>query len=426
MSSSFTVVPSEFLHTFVTQCIASLQTFTVNENSDNNMNQAETLSQLRKCLLKQQHDCLANFVSTWNNNNSNNNTNNSNNTQQTSNSTLQIVTMQQVQEALRNSPQHCQHLDHAARLAFARLVLTTVVLPLNENGNTNNNRNHQNSSNHKQRLQRADLLEFCGLCMAAVQLPIVQHYLAHGNPGHTMLFAQDDNHATTRTFVFPQERLERMQQHFWKVLSYDVQVVKSELHRLFFQSHDHANEFTNDSVVQTTFVQLVNAMNAAIVTATHQAQEQAMRTTTTTTTEGNNCSSTYEDDTTRVVSVQYSESLVVVDAATGKEETIASSSSQNPPTHTLPIAAEQMQQEIWAELLSLRDEQRHAKLQKAAVLAHQVQETALALSDWEERKQYLQSMDVETQKQLIMHKLWNDWIQQHPGGVVPAIRYQSS
>ena len=135
-----------------------------------------------------------------------------------------------------------------------------------------------------------------------------------------------------------------------------------------------------------------------------------------------------DDTTTRVVAVQYSELLVVVDPVTGQEEIVASSSSssQTPPTRTLPIAAEQLQQEIWAELLSLRDEQRQETLEQAAALARHVQETALQLSDGSERIQYLKSMDVHTQKQLVMHKLWHDWIQQQHGGVQPVIRFQAT
>ena len=60
--------------------------------------------------------------------------------------------------------------------------------------------------------------------------------------------------------------------------------------------------------------------------------------------------------------------MIVVDPVTGKEEVVASTLSQTPPTRTLPIAPEQLQQEVWAELLSLRDEQLQEILQKAAVL----------------------------------------------------------
>ena len=181
-----------------------------------------------------------------------------------------------MQEGLQDSPSHSQQLDHAARLAFARLVLTTRLSP-QEQEKKDNKIQHQ-------RLQRKDLLEFCGLCLAAVQLPMIQQYLAHGSIGsedHGMLLALGKEEAPqSTTFVFPHERLERIQQHFWKALDYDVQVVKSELQRLFSSTHDETNrnEFIDDPVVQRTFSQLVMAMEAAIVTATHQAQEHAMRT----------------------------------------------------------------------------------------------------------------------------------------------------
>jgi hypothetical protein len=376
-----------------------------NNNDDDDDETCTLLSQLRQYLLQHQLHCLTKVVSQWNK------TQNAAK-DKSDRATLPTTTASQVQEALRNSKPHSQLLDHAARLAFARLVLTTTTarstIPL--------------ISHPKHRIQRADFLEFCGLCRAAVQLFIVQQYLAHGHK-ESLPFARHIEATTANEFVFPQERLEHMQQHFWNLLGYNVATVKAELQRLFFHNNHQQqknNEFTDDHVVQSNFSQLVTAMKAAILTATHQAQQQAFQSTSLSTHHETN----HDDTTTRIVSVQYSESLVLVDPDTGKEETIVSSSSLIPPTHTLPIAAEQLQQEIWAELLSMRDEQRLETLQRAAALARHVQETAMTVSDGSERKQYLQSMDVATQKQLVMHKLWNDWIQRNEG-VEPAIRYQS-
>lgn len=425
VSSNINSVPNVLLQTFVSECIQLLQLLqSFNNNSSSNYT---TLSQLRQLLLQQQQDCLSHVVSHWNNNS---NKRHNNHTQQPK------VTRQQVQEALRNAPLHSQQLDHAARLAFARLVLTTrFCMPREEH------EEEETDGACKQRLQRADLLEFCGLCLAAVQLPMVQQYLAYGkcSDEHNMLLSvlgEEESRTVTAkstVFIFPHERLERIQVHFWRALDYNTQVAKSELQRLFFQVNNTSamNEFTNDPTVQTTFGQLVTAMEAAIVAATHQAQEYALRSPRARV-EGHTPSPTTTDDsTTRVVAVQYSESLVVTDPVTGDEQVIASSSPssssvQSPPTHTLPIAAEQLQQEIWAELLSLRDEQRQETLKEAAVLARHVQETALQLSNASDRKQYLQSIDVQTQKQLVMHKLWHDWIQQQHKGVEPAIRFQAN
>jgi hypothetical protein len=406
LSSFDSAVPLELVETFVTRCIDSLQTFYV--KTDDLKKDSEScsisLSQLRQCLLQHQHDCLTKVVSQWNKSRSLTK-------DESKGSSSSVITTLHVQEALRNSKSHSHLLDHAARFAFARLVVTVTTAQATVP-----------STNHpKHRIQRAHFLEFCGLCLAAVQLPIVQQYLAHGHK-EGMPFAQEVEATTKDEFTFPHERLEHMQQHFWNLLGYDVSTVKAELQRLFFHTthQQEKNEFTDDDVVQSTFAQLVTSMNAAIKTATHQAQQQAFQSTSRIMPQFTN----HDDATTRIVSVQYSESIVIVDPDTGKEETVASSSSTRPPTHTLPIAGEQLQQEIWAELLSMRDEQRQETLQRAAALARRVQETAMTMSDGSERKQYLQSMDVATQKQLVMHKLWNDWIQRN-GGVEPAIQYHS-
>ncbi|GAX26564.1 hypothetical protein FisN_21Lh032 [Fistulifera solaris] len=401
-----TAVPFELLEMFVTQCIDSLQTFCVTTDDllKDDGSWCTSLSQLRQCLLQHQHDCLTKVVSQWNK------------TQTSAKDELDgssspFITTLQVQEALRYSKSHSHLLDHAARLAFARLVVTTTTAQ-----STILSTHHQ-----KHCIQRADFLEFCGLCLAAVQLPIVQQYLAHGREG-SMPFAQQIGATTKHELTFPHERLEYMQQHFWNLLGYDVSTVKAELQRLFFRKNQQLekNEFTDDDIVQSTFAQLVTSMNATITTATHQAQQQAFQSTSLPTPHSTN----HDDATTRIVSVQYSESIILVDPDSGKGETVASSSSPRPPTHTLPIAAEQLQQEIWAELLSMRDEHRQETLQQAAALARHVQETAMTMSDLSERKQYLQSMDVATKKQLVMYKLWNDWIQRN-GGMEPAIRHYS-
>jgi hypothetical protein len=147
---------------------------------------------------------------------------------------------------------------------------------------------------------------------------------------------------------------------------------------------------------------------------------------------------------TRVVSVSHSEK--VIDPATGAELSKVEQDQAWPSTMHLPPSSERMElqhrhsaidpsnvvdhqdrrnviaqqtseihQEILGELLTMRDEDREVKLEKARELEGDMLRHVSRLENPADRVSYLRGLDETTHRLLLMGKIWASMLQQNSG-----------
>ena len=428
--STSTSVPDEILVEFLRQAADTLDNQTQLESP------AHSLAEVRQMLLSQQTACLQAVVEQFS-------------------GEMEGLTVDLVQKALRQSspssigtPREDQagagstssvvltsmmeRMNESARLAFCRLVLYSECLRDGEK----DTRDLQKSGE----LKDEDVRTFCGLCQAVVKLPsVVTHLRAGGS-----IFADLPQAGETAT-ILPQKRLEYIQRMFLKALGYDPDFATREIKAKFYQDTLHNNEDTmgeSSPSLQSTFTATVAAMEAALVEATAASTHDTFFA-------GHHGGKTSNDDgVTKVVAVSYSEKLI--DETTG-EEILTLSEDASPRVETmdgkdgarepqqesaeasrererreqirLSQQASLLQQEILGELLTMRDEERDAKLQQAREASQSVLQKAMQLPPGPERIAVLTSVTPETQRLMAMHKVWDGMLAAN-GGVPPKLHTQ--
>jgi len=417
-------VPDEFLVEFFRQAAETLVQLDPRQLTESSSSAPASLSlaAIRQRLLEEQSTCLHAVVQQHNTNGN------------------ETLTVQDVQAALRRCSSsssttttssqrvaEMERMNEAARLAFARLVLYSEYLWL-EHGD--NNRDLKTSGE----LQDDDVRTFCGLCQAVIKLPLVETHLRTGDP----IFPDLPSASGDTETMFPQKRLEYVQRLFLKALGYEPDFATRAIKQRFYHEHEHSN---ND--LQSTFHATVAAMESALVEATANSTYDTFF--------SGQSASDAGDGVTKVVAVEYSEKLI--DQETGEElitltedasphaETMAGdesergSSSQPPPAADADTAAQAsreqqfrlaqqasaLQQEILGELLSLRDEEREAKLTLAREATESVLQKAMERPPGPERVAVFTSIDPATQRLMAMHKLWDGMLAAN-GGKPPQLR----
>jgi len=334
------------------------------------------------------------------------------------------LTLDEVQAALRRcSPNENQgsvlvqmeRMNEAARLAFARLVLYSECL-WNEETDT---RDLKASGE----LQDDDVRTFCGLCQAVIKLPFVETHL---RSGREPLFAELPASGDTKT-ILPQKRLECIQRMFLKAIGYEPDFATRAIKEKFY----HDNNDSIDASLQSTFTATIVAMEAALVQAAASSMHDTFFS-----------DKEETDGVTKVVAVQYSEKLI--DETTGEElltlsedaspqvETMADSKGDRESSDEAKAQAERreqlrlaqqasvLQQQILGELLTMRDEEREAKLEQAREATRTVLQKAMQFPPGPERVAVLTSVDPATQRLMAMHKLWDTMLAAN-GGVPPKM-----
>jgi hypothetical protein len=312
-------------------------------------------------------------------------------------------------------------MNDCARLALTRLVLQSECLKVSNESSEYENLNRSDP------MSRTDILEFCGLCTIAVQLPNVHRHLLHGIPlfdcdGKILLNRKDDSSSQ-----FPEQRLHAIQRLILRALGYEPDHGTNEIKRIFYSSTGNS-EFSGDSELLDIFATMESAMNVILTNATLYVTQNSL------------FSDREEGGVTRIVSVNYSEKLI--DASSGLElplEEGFSTASDIAPTSQimentqtdkerkldeLRIArdASRLQQEILGELLSMRDEERETKLQLAKEEADKFVRNVMQIPAGSDRIMYMQTMDAQTQKLLAMHKLWESMLAAN-NGKPPTMRF---
>ena len=401
-------VPREFLQRFLLDCTEELNKHTLVE--------PQPLSEIRQYTLHLQRSCLERAVDKWNDENIGRDNETKITTEQVQ---LELRNLQQqsADESSNDSEQLKFHkelsdLNEAARQAFCRLVLYSECLYEQEKD--------KRSLQMTDSIERADLLEFCGLCLTVLRLPNVQQHLRDGSD----LF-ENVPVADSEKTILPQKRLEHIQRQFFCALGYDPDHGTAEIKRIFFTTNNN-NEYADDEQVLDAFAQLTSATRTALHNATIHAQEMAF-------------SDQEEGGVTRVVSVSYSEKLVDartgqqvvtgtdVDAAatavpTGERMEEQAEAQQRENLHLAREAAA-LQKEILDELLALCDEERQARLATAKEASENFMKQALEIPSGAERVAFLRSVDPDTQRLMVMHKLWEGMVAAN-GGKEPNVHLQ--
>jgi len=320
-------------------------------------------------------------------------------------------------------------MNEAARLAFCRLILYSECLrKYTQHNNNQNNKTDAPPLQTSGTFLRNDLLEFIGLCNTCVKLPNVLRHLSTGAP----LFDDLIEDALPPRTIFPHKRLEYIQRLIMQGVGYDPDFGSSEIKRIFFTRSGQSNLESNDPQLATLFGTLIANMNAAITNATVQATQ-------------NNLFSDHDiGGVTRVVSVNYSKHVIPGDdddhddnartdgtntAAAAASAACAAATGDAPSTQSMEQQSDakqrqqllmareaaRAQQEMLGELLTMGDEEREARLEEGRRAAQELNDKLAQLTPGPERVALLQSIDMKTQRLIVMEKMWSSMLKQNGG-----------
>ena len=286
-------------------------------------------------------------------------------------------------------------MNDAARRAFARAVLRSelrwdTLLPGTDNSNM---RSLKDSGG----LDRNAIIEFCGLCNAAIILPEVCAFLQDG----TDMMSSSSQNTAEEDSGTPTDRLNHLHDMMMRAIGFDSDFGRNELKRQFFDGDQCCDTEDNmdDPELHDTFAKFMTNASLSLLSDSEK---------------------TFDDSdaggVTRVVSVKYSESKVGTDDCTAGGASISA-----PPSHEvmdqrleeeqrrqLEMAREAalLQQGILDELLAMHEAERTATLAKAKETHDSFLCHALGIPSGQDRVIYLQSISSKDQRLLAMHKLW--------------------
>jgi hypothetical protein len=333
------------------------------------------------------------------------------------------------QEMDDNVREAMEAMNTTARLAFCRLVLYSECLRQQESepDESSSGKPHTNLEKEEP-IQRSQLLDFCGLCSAATRLPMVQNYVRDG----TDLFHNDTDTSATPMLPtvtddnpsrnIPPYRLDMIQRLFFRAVEVDPDHGMAEIKRIFFSGENSHDELANDAELVTTFQAAVTRMNTMLTDILQQQQQASMA----------KLSDFNDGGVTRVVAVEYSEKIIdntgnVAESGSNRLGPVATqameqhSSQQQQEQFDVARQAGALQQEILGELFSLPEQHRQEKLAEAEKAEKEFLAKAMELPAGPERITFLRSVDPETQRLMVMRKLWLGMLAAH-GGKPPKMQ----
>jgi hypothetical protein len=385
-------VPESILREFFVRATSALQQLRGDE--------PVSLPESRALALSCQRTCLDEVVTAYNTNNE---------TSALLSCNTVLVELKTLQNATKEIVIAKEQMEDAARHAVCRLALFSQC-----QWEANGNRPKLKTSGA---LSRQELVEFIALCDVAVNLPNVRKHLTSGSP----LF-EDIHLSAADATIFPQKRLESIQRLLMKSIGYDPDHGTAEIQRIFFSGTQ--NEFSNDEELHKLVTRMSFNMSAAIQNTTIQSMDGLLN-------DQNN------GGCTRVVSVDYSETLidestgqVIADPTCSRNEapllqTMEGQANERDEKQQWSVAREtsRLHQEILGELLSMDDDERTHTLDQAKRASETFLERLAEIPKGPERIEFVQSMDLSTQRLLVMDKLWSSMIESN-GGKPPKIHYQ--
>ena len=325
---------------------------------------------------------------------------------------------QEIQELQRAVEQ----TNELARQAFARSVL--IVEWRNYQNSRLKEENNPPQSEEESMLSNdgnvdgGSILEYCGMMMAAVQLPDVQKFLRTGSMDflrstHTEYSSNDEFHGSS-----VDDRLLHIQRLYWRALGWDPVHAIELMNRLVSTGCTKCSKgddsLHNNAKIMETLQTYASAIIVAVTNAsvTGYGSEDYAR-------------DVHNDGTTRVVSVLHSEKIMNLphDAldGDGRYNTGTPHPSLTAPTCNAinehasfqqrsdlnaAKATSVLQQQIWDEF-QLLDPQEQTETVEAAKIAHcDFLEKVASTPPGAERIQLIQQMDSDMQKLLMIYKLW--------------------
>jgi len=312
------------------------------------------------------------------------------------------ITMEDAQAALGTFTTHDaelqqahEHMNECARLAFVRSVIMHEQKMMTE---TSDPGEYEDKS-----VDKGVVLEFIGLCAAALRLPQVMEYLK-GKP----LNFETTNDDTEPEEVKPEERLEELQKMILSAMGHDPTSSYQSLHDILQTPQGTTSSIVDDDLLET-LTTFASAVRVALANATPFELL-------TDETDGGH---------TRVVSVQYSEKTINPDGSVSNSNAPSSMGmdQHDPSRAQLEMAkhAATMHQEILGELLGMDEDDRIDALAHAKEVHDSFMDEALGIPAGPERVLFLQSVGSERQRELIMHKLWEGMLAKN-GGEAPVRR----
>ncbi|KAL7470636.1 hypothetical protein ACHAXS_010880 [Conticribra weissflogii] len=290
--------------------------------------------------------------------------------------------------------------NEAARMAFFNSVIS---LEWSHDGSDNRS---DRTLRRDDSLDRSSILEFCGLMMTAVRSDHMQKFLRSGQ--ESIFYGNNTNHHENGRGALSygesiQDRMMYMQKLCWKAVGWEPDIATDLLNKLV-SSLGHHSELELDDKVIETLTKYTSAMTVAI---TNTLMVGSTKTTS-------------EDGTTRIVNVSYSEKIVSVpqsamEAGNLKVSSLFAPASNTMHEHTssshrkqLEIAQKtaNLQKQIWNEFQSLSLSEQTKTLEKAKLAQEEFLEKVRRMAPGPERVLMMQSIDVDVQKLLIIHKLW--------------------
>mmetsp|Transcript_20211 Transcript_20211/g.29992 ORF Transcript_20211/g.29992 Transcript_20211/m.29992 type:complete len:370 (+) Transcript_20211:19-1128(+) len=362
MSFETSKVPSALLHSFFQEATNALNELCYSKG------QPKSLFEQRKQLLRVQQACLERVADNFDG-----------------------VSIEEAQIALKgigvpqdtNVDALIQELSEkmtlSARLAFARLVLQQELIDPKYNI----------TPSESNELCRSDILEFCGLCKAVVQLPDVVEFMVNGRS----LYGEEVT-CLGKELRFPQDRLELVQSLYLQALGHDSNGGTKELQRIMFSP-----KYYEDKELHEVFGDTVGNMRVALTNAGIAAQQKELN-------------DFEEGGVTRVVSVSYSDK--------GNDEC----NGEAPQTETmhseshlrLAGQAAALEQSLLERLKHMDERERESILDEAQHAHDKMIQDIQVLEPGPERIQFMTNqLSKETRELLLIHKIWQGLLTRNNG-----------
>lgn len=264
--------------------------------------------------------------------------------------------------------------NEVAREAFARSVLFTEM---------RNGQSGRNLHTHAD-LDRSTLMEYCGLAITALRLPEIQRFLLDGT--------RVRENINIEVLSTPEERLLYVQRLLWKAVGWEPDTASDQIKHLV----EGNSEFMNDKEVMETFMKYMSSVTVAATNASMGNELTA------------NDMST--DGTTRVVNVTYSEKVVTNETIQSLSAPMSNAMNEHKNEEQSFEQRQQrdvakMRQDIYDEFMSLSTDEQNKTLAKAKQAQDTFLQQIMNTPPGAERVLLMKSIDFETQKLLIIHKM---------------------
>eukprot|EP00573_Skeletonema_grethae_P002396 CAMPEP_0201689504 /NCGR_PEP_ID=MMETSP0578-20130828/3082_1 /ASSEMBLY_ACC=CAM_ASM_000663 /TAXON_ID=267565 /ORGANISM="Skeletonema grethea, Strain CCMP 1804" /LENGTH=376 /DNA_ID=CAMNT_0048174167 /DNA_START=104 /DNA_END=1231 /DNA_ORIENTATION=+ len=269
--------------------------------------------------------------------------------------------------------------NEVAREAFVRSVLFLEMRDSSDNSHERNLHTHAD-------LSKSALMEYLGLAITAMRLPEIQSFLFNGTSVKVDIESE--------VFSTSEERLLYIQRLLWKAVGWEPDNASDQMKHLMEEGN---SELMNDNEVMETVMKYTSSVRVAVTNASMGSDlTESMSTT---------------DGTTRVVNVTYSEKVVT--SETIQSLSAPTSNSMNEHKHEQQSLEQKAQrdvaklrQDIHDEFVSLPPDEQGKTLAKAKQAQDAFLQKVMSTPPGAERVMLMKSIDFETQKLLIIHKMW--------------------